>query len=80
MLLPGCSVLFLIQTAIIRMIKWKRNIYAVAGKKTISFAMVRNNAELIVSLTNWLSIYIVMYLHDPNILRKSMTMKCMLEV
>lgn len=49
-------------------------------EKPISFAPVRNNAELLVFLTNWLSIYIVMYLHDPNVLRKSMTMKCMLEV
>lgn len=49
-------------------------------EKPISFAPVRNNAELLVSLTNWLSIYIVMYLHDPTILRKNMTTKCMLEV
>lgn len=49
-------------------------------EKPISFAPVRNNAELLVSLTNWLSIDVVMYLHDLNILRKSMTMKCMLEV
>lgn len=44
---------------------------------TISFALMRNNADLIVSLTNWFSIYIVMYTHDPNILRKSMTTKSM---
>lgn len=57
------------------------NKYICTGwEKPISFAPVRNNAELLVFLTNWLSIYIVMYLHDPNVLRMSMTMKCMLEV
>lgn len=60
-----------------------KNVQAIDEKKkkqqtqTISFAVVRNNADLIVSLTNWFSIYIVMYTHDPNILRKSMTTKSM---
>lgn len=58
-----------------------KNVQAVDEKnkkqKTISFALVRNNADLIVSLTNWFSVYIVMYAHDPNILRKSMTTKSM---
>lgn len=55
LLLPGRSVLFLIQTAIIEMIKWKINIYAAAEKN--SFAPVRSNAGLFVFLTNWLSMY-----------------------
>lgn len=67
MLLPGCSVLFIIQAAITGMIKLEINIYICnSWEKPISFAPVRNNVDLLVSLTNWLSIYIVMYLHDPN--------------